>query len=48
MASSETHYTLPAPSFTIPPRILIVRAPYYNRGARRTRNRPRDRDGAGL
>lgn len=29
MASSETHYTLPAPVFDRPVRLLIVVAPYY-------------------
>ena len=29
MASSETHYTLPAPTFDKPVRLLIVVAPYY-------------------
>ncbi|MER5172787.1 6,7-dimethyl-8-ribityllumazine synthase [Thioclava sp. GXIMD2076] len=29
MAESETHYTLPAPSFDKPVRMLIVVAPYY-------------------
>lgn len=29
MASAETHYTLPAPSFDKPVRLLIVVAPYY-------------------
>ncbi|MES2667168.1 MAG: 6,7-dimethyl-8-ribityllumazine synthase [Pseudomonadota bacterium] len=29
MASSETHYTLPAPGFDRPVKLLIVVAPYY-------------------
>jgi 6,7-dimethyl-8-ribityllumazine synthase len=29
MAASETHYTLPAPSFDKPVKLLIVVAPYY-------------------
>lgn len=29
MAQSETHYTLPAPSFDAPVKVLIVVAPYY-------------------
>jgi len=29
MAQSETHYTLPAPSFDTPVKVLIVVAPYY-------------------
>ena len=29
MAGSETHYTLPRPSFDEAPRVLIVVAPYY-------------------
>ena len=29
MAESETHYSLPAPVFDTPVRILIVRSPYY-------------------
>ncbi len=29
MASNETHYTLPAPKFDKPTRLLIVVAPYY-------------------
>ena len=29
MAGSETHYTLPRPSFDKPVKLLIVVAPYY-------------------
>ena len=29
MATAETHHILPPPSFATPPRVLIVRAPYY-------------------
>ena len=29
MAASETHYTLPAPKFDKPVKLLIVVAPYY-------------------
>ena len=29
MAKSETHYTLPLPSFDAPVKVLIVVAPYY-------------------
>jgi len=29
MAQAETHYTLPAPHFDKPPKLLIVVAPYY-------------------
>jgi 6,7-dimethyl-8-ribityllumazine synthase len=29
MAQAEEHYTLPAPSFDKPPKVLIVVAPYY-------------------
>ena len=29
MAASETHYTLPLPSFDKPVKLLVVVAPYY-------------------